>query len=98
MPYVLGIHLGGTATSAAIARRDGGQWGAAVPFPLGSGVPTVPTVLCKVQDGSFVAGEPARRQELTHHEWVVRGFGKYLGDDTPLLVGSEFVPAQRLVA
>jgi molecular chaperone DnaK len=98
MPYVLGIHLGGTATSAAIARRDGAQWGTAAPFPLGSGIPTVPSVLCKVQDGSFVAGEPAQRQELTHHEWVVRGFGHRLGDDAPLLVGSEFIPPQRLVA
>lgn len=98
MPYVLGIHLGGTATSAAIARRDGGRWGLAAPFPLGSVSPTVPTVLCKVQDGSYVAGEPAQQQELTHHEWVVRGFDRWLGDDTPMLVGTEFVSAQRLVA
>jgi molecular chaperone DnaK len=98
MPYVLGIHLGNTATSAAVARRDGGQWGAAAPFPLDSGSATVPTVLCKVQDGSFVAGVPAQRQELTHHEWVVRGFERYLGDDAPMVVGSEFVHTQRLVA
>jgi molecular chaperone DnaK len=98
MPYVLGIHLGGTATSAAIARRDGGRWGSAAPFPLGSVSPTVPTVLCKVQDGSYVAGEPAQQQELTHHEWVVRGFGRWLGDDAPVLVGTEFVPVQHLVA
>ena len=98
MPYVLGIHLGATATSAAIARRSGGQWGQALPVPLGSETPTVPTVLCRVQDGSFVAGEPARKQEITHHEWVVRAFTRVLGDDSPLLVGSEFVPAQQLVA
>jgi molecular chaperone DnaK len=98
MPYVLGIHLGGTATSAAIARRDSRRWGLPAPFPLGSVSPTVPTVLCKVQDGSYVAGEPAQQQELTHHEWVVRGFGRWLGDDAPMLVGTEFVSAQRLVA
>ncbi|MGP4018364.1 Hsp70 family protein [Saccharopolyspora sp. 5N708] len=97
MPYVLGIHLGATATTAAIARRDGSRWVAAAPVPLAAG-PVVPTVLCKVQDGSFVAGEAAARQELTHHEWVVRGFTGRLGDDLPLLVGSEFIPAQRLVA
>lgn len=67
-------------------------------LPLGTECPTVPTVLCKVQDGSFVAGEPARQQELTHHEWVVRSFTKHLGDDAPLLVGSDFLPAQQLVA
>lgn len=98
MPYVLGIHLGATATSAAIARRDGSQWGAAVPVPLGEAGPTVPTVLCKVQDGSFVAGDAAQRQALTHHEWVVRGFAQHVGDDAPLLVGSEFIPAHRLAA
>ncbi|MEU6269513.1 Hsp70 family protein [Saccharopolyspora shandongensis] len=97
MPYVLGIHLGATATTASIARRNGSRWSAAVPVPLAAG-PVVPTVLCKVQDGSFVAGEAAQRQEITHHEWVARGFTGRLGDDLPLLVGSEFIPAQRLVA
>ncbi|MCI2422013.1 Hsp70 family protein [Saccharopolyspora sp. K220] len=97
MPYVLGIHLGATATTAAIARRDGSRWSPAAPVPLAAG-PVVPTVLCRVQDGSFVAGEAAQRQEITHHEWVVHGFTGRLGDDLPLLVGSEFIPAQRLVA
>ncbi|MDA3624894.1 Hsp70 family protein [Saccharopolyspora sp. WRP15-2] len=97
MPYVLGVHLGATATTAAIARRDGSRWAAATPVPLAAGL-VVPTVLCKVQDGSFVAGEAAQRQEIAHHEWVARGFTARLGDDLPLLVGSDFVPAQRLVA
>lgn len=98
MPYVLGIHLGATATSAAIARRDGSRWGVPAPWPLGTEGPTAPTVLCKVQDGSFVAGEPAKQQEAAHHEWVVRSFTRHLGDDAPLLVGSDFVPVQQLVA
>jgi molecular chaperone DnaK (HSP70) len=98
MPYVLGIHLGATVTSAAIARREGSQWGAAVPLPLGESGPTVPTVLCKVQDGSFVAGDAAQRQALTHHEWVVRGFARHVGDDAPLMVGSDFIPAHQLAA
>lgn len=98
MPYVLGIHLGGTATSAAIAKRDGSRWGAAAPFPLGTTGPTVPTMLCKVQDGSFVAGEAAQRSQVTHHEWVAQGFSRYVGDDVPLLVGSDFTPAHRLAA
>lgn len=101
MPYVLGIHLGGTTTTAAIARRDGVKWAAAAPVPLGNGprgAAGVPTVLCKVQDGSFVAGEPARSQELMHHEWVVRGFTKRVGDDLPMFVGNDFVAPQQLVA
>ncbi|RRO15094.1 Hsp70 family protein [Saccharopolyspora rhizosphaerae] len=98
MPYVLGVHLGATVTTAATARRNGGRWAATVPVPLAAGGPVVPTVLCKVQDGSFVAGEAAARQEVDHHEWVARGFTSRLGDDLPLVVGSEFVPAQRLVA
>ena len=98
MPYVLGIHVGGTTTSAAVARREGGRWGAVMPLPLGTHSQTVPTVLCRVQDGSFVAGEAASRQELTHHEWVVRGFVRQVGEDAPLLVGSEFTTAQALYA
>ncbi|MDI2032411.1 Hsp70 family protein [Saccharopolyspora sp. TS4A08] len=98
MPYVLGVHLGATVTTAATARRNGGRWAATVPVPLAGNGPVVPTVLCRVQDGSFVAGEAAARQEISHHEWVARGFTSRLGDDLPLVVGSEFVPAQRLVA
>ncbi len=98
MPYVLGVHLGATATSAAVARRDGGRWSAATPFPLGASGPTVPTVLCRVQDGSFLAGEAARRQEPTYHEWIARSFVESVGDDVPLMVGGEFVPAERLAA
>lgn len=98
MPYVLGIHVGGTTTSAAVARREGGRWGGPMPVPLGATAQTVPTVLCRVQDGSFVAGEAASRQELTHHEWVVRGFPRQVGEDAPLLVGSDFITAQGLFA
>lgn len=98
MPYVLGIHLGATATSAAVARRDAGESATASPFPLGSAGPTIPTVLCKVQDGSFMAGEAAQRQEAAHHEWVVRSFTQQVGDDSPLMVGNEFITGHRLAA
>ncbi|MEY8042260.1 Hsp70 family protein [Saccharopolyspora cebuensis] len=98
MPYVLGIHLGATATTAAVVRREGSRWAAAVPVPLGPGAPGVPTVLCRVQDGSFVAGEDARRQELGYPAWTVRGFTRRVGDDLPMLVGNDFVSAQRLIA
>ncbi|MFD0492192.1 hypothetical protein ACFQ0O_39780 [Saccharopolyspora spinosporotrichia] len=98
MPYVLGIHLGATATSAAIARREGGRWAAAAPVPLGSGSAGVPTVLCRAQDGSYLAGEQAQRQELTHHQWVARGFTRRVGEDAPLLVGNDFVQPHALAA
>ncbi len=98
MPYVLGIHVGGTVTSAAVARREGGRWGTPAPVGLAAHSPTLPTVLCRVQDGSFVAGHDAERQELHHHEWVVRGFTRAVGDEVPLLVGDDFVAAHDLVA
>ncbi|QGK68369.1 Hsp70 family protein [Allosaccharopolyspora coralli] len=98
MPYVLGIHVGGTVTSAAVARREGGRWGSPAPVGLAAQSPTLPTVLCRVQDGSFVAGHDAERQELHHHEWVVRGFTRAVGDEVPLLVGDDFVAAHELVA
>ncbi|WP_277676194.1 Hsp70 family protein [Saccharopolyspora rectivirgula] len=101
MPYVLGVHLGATVTSAAIARRDGRQWVAPVPVSLNGGPgtrPVVPTVLCRVQDGSYLAGPAAQQRETTHHEWVARGFTRFVGEDLPLLIGSEFVPAEQLAA
>ena len=58
----------------------------------------MPTMLCKVQDGSFVVGEAAQRQQITHHEWVARDFIRDVGDDVPLLIGNDFTPAHRLAA
>lgn len=98
MPYVLGIDLGNTATSAAVARRDGDNWQPPSPVPLGQAGPTVPTMLCQVQDGSYVGGEAAQQQQAAHHEWVAGSFLDYVGDDLPLMVGSEFVPAHQLAA
>src|SRR5699024_9964503 len=84
---------------AAIVRREGRQWsGAATPVPLGAGGPLAPTAVCRVSDGSHLVGEAALRQQATYHEWVARDFPHRLGEDRPMSLGDDFVPAQRLVA
>ncbi|GAB2741152.1 hypothetical protein GCM10027174_13340 [Salinifilum aidingensis] len=105
MPYVLGVHLGATMTSAAIVRRDGGDWAStATPLPLGRGGPagppglTTPTAVCRTADGSFLAGDAALHQQAAHHEWVSRDFPHRIGEDAPIALGNDFTSPQRLAA
>lgn len=99
MPYVLGLHLGTTVTSAAIVRREAGRWAsAATPVPLGSSGAVAPTAVCRVSNGTFLAGEAALHQQASYYEWVTRDFPRYLGADTPVALGNDFVLPQRLVA
>ncbi|SDP93420.1 Hsp70 protein [Actinopolyspora xinjiangensis] len=98
MPYVLGVHLGATSTSAAVVVRDGGQWAPPAPFPLGSARAEVPTALGRLPDGTRLAGEAAASRAAESPEWVCTDFVTEVGTDTPLLLGGEFVPPHRLAA
>ncbi|GAB3557259.1 molecular chaperone DnaK (HSP70) [Actinopolyspora lacussalsi] len=98
MPYVLGVHLGATSTSAAVVARDGGQWAPAAPFPLGHSRAVVPTALGRLPDGSRLAGEAAASRAAESPEWVSTDFVAELGEDTPLPLGGELVAAHRLAA
>ncbi|WP_438388071.1 Hsp70 family protein [Actinopolyspora saharensis] len=98
MPYVLGVHLGTSTTSAAVMGRSGGRWTAATPFPLGSARPDVPSVVARAPDGGYLAGEAAAAKQAESHEWGCSGFVSALGEDAPLLLGGEFVHAHRLAA
>ncbi|WP_219905426.1 Hsp70 family protein [Actinopolyspora mortivallis] len=97
MPYVLGVHLGTTTTSAAVMGRNGGRWTTPVPFPLGTTRPEVPSLVRRLPDGGYLVGEAAA-QRAEAPEWTCSHFVTSLGEDAPLLLGGEFVPAQRLVA
>ncbi|WP_051070014.1 Hsp70 family protein [Actinopolyspora halophila] len=98
MPYVLGVHLGTSTTSAAVMGRNGGRWTQAAPFPLGATRPAVPSVVARSPDGGYLAGEAAAAKQAESHEWGCSGFVSALGEDAPLLLGGEFVHAHRLAA
>jgi molecular chaperone DnaK (HSP70) len=96
MRYVLGIDLGAGHTAAAVSRLAGGAggWSEAEVVPLGAATATVASVLRVLPDGTIRAGEP----EPTGKGWAVRGFGRRVGDDVPLIVGGEPYTGQALLA
>jgi actin-like ATPase involved in cell morphogenesis len=92
--HVLGIDLGGTAVSAAIADDDGRVEMVA----LGDRSTTVPSVVHRRDATSLVTGELAARRasgDPDHAVWAVR---RRLGDPAPVLLGEEAVPAGDLLA
>jgi molecular chaperone DnaK (HSP70) len=99
MRYVLGIDLGAGHTAAAVSRHSGeasgaGGWSEIEVVPLGSGTSAVPSVLYVSPDGTVTVGDP----EPSGKAWVVRGFGRRVGDDVPLIVGGEPYTGQALLA
>jgi actin-like ATPase involved in cell morphogenesis len=92
--HVLGVDLGGTAVSAAIADDDGRVEMVA----LGDRSTTVPSVVHRRDEASLVTGELAARRasvDPAHAAWGVR---RRLGDPAPVLLGDDAVPAGDLVA
>jgi actin-like ATPase involved in cell morphogenesis len=92
--HVLGIDLGGTAVSAAIADDDGRVEMVA----LGDRSTTVPSVVHRRDVDSLVTGELAARRaagDPSHAAWSIR---RRLGDPAPVLLGDDAVPAGDLLA
>jgi actin-like ATPase involved in cell morphogenesis len=92
--HVLGIDLGGTTVSAAIADDDGRVEMVA----LGDRSTTVPSVVHRRDAGSLVTGELAARRasgDPDHAAWAVR---RRLGDPAPVLLGDDAIPAGDLLA
>lgn len=96
MPYALGIDIGNTSTSAAIARRYGADWAEPETVALGQASASVPSVLVQVSPDLAVVAEEDTGTPGEHG--VIRGFVRRVGDDVPLLVGAEPYRAQGLVA
>ena len=94
MTHVLGVDLGGTTVSAAIADDDGRVEMVA----LGDRSTTVPSVVHRRDADSLVTGELAARRasgDPAHAAWSVR---RRLGDPAPLVLGDDAVPAGDLLA
>jgi molecular chaperone DnaK (HSP70) len=89
VPYALGIDIGSTSTTAAVAHRHGRDGGG----PRAS--LSVPSVLVQVSpDLAVVAEHPPEDGD----PGVIRGFMRRVGDDVPLLVGAEPYRPQMLAA
>ncbi|GAA4680757.1 Hsp70 family protein [Phytohabitans rumicis] len=94
MPYVLGIDIGGTTTSAAVSRLSSAGWAAPEVVRLGVRSAAVPSVLHVSGDGALTVGDPDQLDAGR----VARGFIRRVGDDVPLIVGGEPCTPQALVA
>lgn len=112
MPYVLGIDLGGSRTTAAVCRWEGNGWSRPEPVRLAADAYHVPSVLRVAPDGALVVGdrvtgEPALGTPDAAGSAgygrppgaaVARGFTRRIGDDVPLAVGGEVWTAEALAA
>ena len=89
MAYQVGIDLGTTSTVAAVCAADG----TARVVPLEGSTGAVASVVHLGADGSVIVGEAAARRALAEPGRVVRDLTRRIGDDTPVLIGHEPVPA-----
>lgn len=94
MPYVLGIDIGGTTTTAAVSRLGNAGWQAPEVVRLGTRSAAVPSVLHVSGDGALTVGEPVQLDAAR----VARGFVRRIGDDVPQIVGGEPCTPQALTA
>ncbi|AXB47709.1 Hsp70 family protein [Amycolatopsis albispora] len=98
MPYVLGIDLGHTRTTAAVCRRVGAAWGEPQVVALDGDARWVESVLHVAQDGSVVFGQEAARRALAEPQSAARGFLGRTGDAVPLVLGQHLYTAEVLTA
>lgn len=94
MPYVLGIDIGGTTTTAAISRLRGAGWSPPEVVRLGARSHSVPSVLHVAADGALTVGDPVQPEA----DRMARGFIRRVGDDVSLVVGGEPCTPQALTA
>jgi molecular chaperone DnaK (HSP70) len=98
MPYVLGIDLGHTHTSAAVCLRSGTHWGEAEVVVLDGGSRTVESVLYVAPDGGILVGDAARGRAHAEPERVATGFVGRVGDAVALVLGQDSYPAETVAA
>lgn len=92
MSYVVGIDLGTTYTSAAVA--EGGR---VEVVQLGMRSSAVPTVVFLTEDGELLTGDAANRRAVTAPNRVAREFKRRVGDTAPLLLGGTPMAPQALM-
>ncbi len=82
MPYQLGIDLGTTFTSAAVARD-----GRVQTINLGTRTAAMPSVVLIRENGDVLVGEAAESRALVEPARAAREFKRRLGDSTPINLG-----------
>jgi molecular chaperone DnaK (HSP70) len=95
LPYVLGIDVGSSHTTAALHRHGGDT---AAVLPLDEGRPWVDSALYLAADDTVLIGRDALARAETEPERVVRGFACRVGDPVAPLVGGRPCPAEMLLA
>jgi molecular chaperone DnaK (HSP70) len=98
MAYVLGIDIGGSCTSAAVARLMGPTWSRPEIVRLAPQSPVVPSVLHVSANGSLTVGDPGQEGPLVDGGRIARGFIRRIGDEVPLVVAGEAGKPQTLAA
>lgn len=97
MPYVLGIDLGHTRTSAAVCRYGDGSWTAPEVVSLDGGPGWVESAVHVTSDGAVLAGQALAHQQ-SEPERTVRGLPHRVGDPVPIVVGTQAYPGEVLTA
>ncbi|MFK3981824.1 Hsp70 family protein [Micromonospora sp. NPDC050397] len=98
MAYVLGIDIGGTRATAAVARLWDNTWSPAEVAWLTPHSPTVPPVLHLAANGALTVGDPIEAGGQVDPGHIARDFVARVGDPVPLLVGGESYAAPALTA
>jgi hypothetical protein len=98
MPYVLGIDINTSQTSAAIRARRGEVWSEPLKVPLGARSPATPSALYLDEDGYLLTGERAWDAGSLNPGRLITGFHERIGDDVPVVVGGEPFTPESLTA
>ncbi|KZB80155.1 hypothetical protein [Amycolatopsis regifaucium] len=98
MPYVLGIDIASTRTTAATCAHDGDGWGTPEPLWLGARGPAAASAVFLDDDGYLLTGDAAAEAGLSAPARLLTGFHDRVGDDVPVIVGGERFPAESLSA
>jgi molecular chaperone DnaK len=94
MSYDLGVDLGTSFTAAAVAHE-----GRVSMVTLGEESIASPSVVFAHQDGTLLTGEAAEWRAVGDPMRIARGFKRWLGDPTPLIIGgAPYAPAALLAA
>src|SRR5690554_1547857 len=99
MPYVLGVDIGNSFTTAATAQSsDNNHLSAAHRVKLGLLGDAVPSVAFVADNGSLLVGEAAEQAGTERPDRVVRSFRERIGDTVPMAFGKAQVTAEHVFA
>jgi molecular chaperone DnaK len=92
MPYVLGVDIGGSFTTAATTHYgEGARRLTAQPIRLGGHRSAVPSVVLVQDTGQVIVGDAAEEKGVANPDCVVRDFRQRVGDTVPIAIGELLV-------